>query len=107
VKPTESQSLAKQRSYDLFAEGKTVAEVAEQIGRAPSTTEQYLVEFIKATGRVEPQPWVDEATASKIEEAASQQPDERLKPIFEAFDGGISYDQIRIVLACRRNRPPA
>lgn len=105
-KPTESSSIAKQRSFDLFAEGKSVAETASIIGRAVSTTTEYLAAFIEKTGRIEPQPWVDAEIAAKIEAALKSQPDERLKPVFDALGGTVGYDEIRLVIACLKNRPP-
>ncbi len=102
--PVESPSVAKQRSFDLFEQGKSIDEVATLIGRASSTTSSYLADFIAARGRTSAQPWVDELTALQVEQAADSLTEFRLKPIFDALNGAVSYDAIRVVLACRRNR---
>ncbi len=102
----ENTSLARRRSFELFAQDRPVEEVAGLIDRAVSTTMQYLVEYIDHSGRIEPQPWVDAETAGRIEEVLRSQPEPRFKPVFEALGGSISYDAIRIVATCMRNRPP-
>lgn len=103
AKPATS-SLSRQQSFEWFAEGKSIAEVASLLGRANSTTEQYLVEFIKSTCRVDPAPWVDADTAAKIRAISATQRDQRLKSIFDALEGQVDYGQIRVVLACLRNQ---
>ncbi len=103
---TQSVSVARKRSFDLFEEGRTLAEVAAAVDRALSTTSEYLVEYIRQSGRVEPQPWVDREKAARIEAVLAAQSDDRLKPVFDALNGGATYEEIRIVTACRRNRPP-
>jgi ATP-dependent DNA helicase RecQ len=98
------KSAARVAAAKLFREGKSIAEVAQQIGRAQSTTTQYLVEFLNEEGHLSPEPWVDGATFVAVEEAAKTVEDNRLTPIFEALDRKIPYDQIRIAMACLRNR---
>jgi ATP-dependent DNA helicase RecQ len=105
IRPVLNQ--AKQRAYELFTAETPLEEVADQIGRATSTTWQYLMEFIAHTGRVEPQPWVSAELAAQIETTTDRIGGDRLKPIFDELAGVVSYDQIRITLACRRNRPQA
>jgi uncharacterized protein YpbB len=73
------------------------------MGRAVSTARGYLVEFIRHEKRTDPSPWVDAATAERVAGAAQIVGMERLKPIFDALGGSISYDQIRIVCECLRN----
>ncbi len=106
AKKESNSSLARTRGFELFAQGRLVEDVAAQISRAVSTTNQYLAEFIEETHRIDPMPWVDEATAALIEETFRKLGETRHKPVFESLDGGATYDQIRIVAACLRNRPP-
>lgn len=88
----------------LFAEELPIDEVAERIGRAPSTVEGYLVEYIAAHGIADPSPWVPRELQTAIEAALDLASDEKLRPIFDALDGRATYAQIRIVKACRGNR---
>jgi len=78
--------------------------VAAAINRAESTTVQYLVEYIQNEKTTTPLPWVAEPTFKIIIDAAKQAGAERIKPIFDFLQGRIDYHQIRISLACLRNR---
>ncbi|MDZ4689181.1 MAG: DNA helicase RecQ, partial [Planctomycetaceae bacterium] len=87
-----------------FEQGLSVEAVAETMGRALSTTRQYLADYVRHTGRTSPEPWLDAATFDRIAAVATDYPEERLKPLFEYFEEAISYDDLRIALACLRNR---
>jgi ATP-dependent DNA helicase RecQ len=88
----------------LFRQGTPLAEAATQLGRAQSTTLQYLVEYLRREQVLSPEPWVDAATFERIAAFAASAPDERLTPMFEHFGGAIPYEQLRIAMACVRNR---
>ena len=92
------------KAFPFFREGLSVEEVAGRVGRAKSTVFGYLAEFIQHDRIRDPSPWVATATAERIEGAAAQVGTERLKPIFELLQGEIPYEQIRIVVMCRKNR---
>ncbi|HEY4261557.1 MAG TPA: DNA helicase RecQ [Schlesneria sp.] len=101
-----STSAAQQAAFDLFREGKSIEEVRLAVNRAPATVCEYLVEFIHQTELSDPSAWVDEETSRKIIEARRQQPDNRLRPIFETLGGTVTYDTIRITLACMQHAAP-
>jgi ATP-dependent DNA helicase RecQ len=101
-----SPSGAKRRAFELFQQGKSIDEVCELVGRARSTVTEYLTEFITTHGISDPAPWIDDDLFARIRAATKQHGAERLKPLFEAFGGAVSYDQLRIALACLRNTPP-
>jgi ATP-dependent DNA helicase RecQ len=101
-----SLSAARQTAFELFRQGKSQAEVCQAVSRAPSTISQYLVEFINQTELSDPFPWVDHATFARVREARRGMPDDRLKPLFDALEGTVTYDAIRIAMACLRNEPP-
>lgn len=96
--------------FALFEQGKTIAEVAESVGRAVSTVRGYLNSYIAETGSTDASVWVSPEKITVIESAISASEDGRLKPIHEAiasddsvsFD--VSYEEIRIVVACHSNR---
>lgn len=90
-----------------FRSGMTVEQVAEKMGRAFSTTRQYLTDFLRFDGRTDPGPWLDPAIFARIAAVAADYPDERLKPLFEHFEGTISYDNLRVAMVCLRNRKPS
>jgi ATP-dependent DNA helicase RecQ len=103
--PTESRnsSVARIRSFELFREGKSLTEVAELVGRAPSTTSQYLTEFLVDEQITDASPWVDAATLARVQEAAHQCGLEKLRPIFDFLSESVSYEQIRIAMTCLKN----
>ena len=97
-------SKARQDSFHLFAQGLSIEQVARSIGRAESTTCQYLVEHIQRENIDNPSPWVDEKTFQRVTDAARQTGDDRLKPIFEFLNSDVDYNQIRISMACIRDK---
>jgi ATP-dependent DNA helicase RecQ len=94
---------ARLKAFELFAKGQSFADVRQATGRAASTVIEYLVDYIEREGRQNPEPWVDASLFGRIRSAAERLETGRLKPIFEALDGTVEFDQIRIALACLRN----
>ena len=111
AEPLEAKAVAtsasKQNAFDMFQEGRTLDEVMAATNRAKSTVSEYLAEFIEQTQLSDPTPWVDLATFDRVRAACRLSPDGRLKPIFEALEGTVTYDAIRIALACLQHEPPA
>lgn len=106
VKEKAVTTLAsKQNAFDMFQEGCTLEQVMSATNRAKATVSEYLVEFIDQTQLSDPTPWVDLHTFERIRAAWRMSPDGRLKPIFEALEGTVTYDVIRIGIACLRNLP--
>jgi ATP-dependent DNA helicase RecQ len=96
-------TIAEVSAFKFFRQGLSVTEVAQQMGRALSTTYGYLSRYIEHEGITDASPWVAAAAAQRIAEAAEQLGTERLKPIFEQLEGQTGYEKIRIVIQCLRN----
>jgi ATP-dependent DNA helicase RecQ len=94
---------SQRRADELFAQGRSVEEAAEALGRRPSTVEGYLVQYIRKHRITDASLWVDPAVVQRVAEAAAATGVERLKPIYEFLNGEVSYAAIRICLACVRN----
>jgi len=92
-------TLTRRRAFDLFREGKPVAEVADAIGRALSTTLQYLVEWVQETAPADVSAWVPAERYRRVEAAVNEVGLGLLRPVFEALDGEVPYDDIRVVVA--------
>jgi ATP-dependent DNA helicase RecQ len=97
-------TAARRAAFRLFADGASVIEVVQDIGQKQSTIAQYLVEYVQHENIVDPSPWVDEITEGQVREAIEAVGMDRLKPIFLYLEERVSYEHIRIVAACARNR---
>jgi hypothetical protein len=98
-----SGSVAKAAAFPLFARGDSIVAIAKTLERAPGTVSQYLDEYIRGNKIEVPSPWVKEDVARRVTEAAREAGIDRLKPIFEFLKGEVSYEEIRICVACLRN----
>ncbi len=103
-KDPSERSAAQCTADGYFRSGMMVEQVAVKMSRAVSTTRQYLTEFLRFDRRTSPEPWLDPAVFDRIAVVAADYPDERLKPLFEHFEGVISYDDLRVAMVCLRNR---
>lgn len=92
-------SMAKRKAFELFASGVALDEVAAAIDRAPSTTSQYLEEYIALYRPESVDAWVDPAAYDRIARAVCDLGPKPLRPIFERLNEKIPYEIIRIVAA--------
>ncbi|RIK76371.1 MAG: DNA helicase RecQ [Planctomycetota bacterium] len=91
-------------AFEQFGRGASIEEASQRLSRAQSTVLGYLTQYIAAKQVTDPSPWVNAASARRIEEAIEAVGSAALKPIFEHLNREISYDEIRIVAACLANR---
>ena len=100
-----SKSVAAELADQLFATEMSVSDVAKKIDRAESTTYGYLQNYITTNGLTDPSPWVQTDEIGRVEEVLRLDPENMtLKPVFESLDETVSYNDIRIIAACVRNR---
>ncbi|MEO6597113.1 MAG: DNA helicase RecQ [Planctomycetota bacterium] len=86
---------------ELFGRGASIDEAAAQLGRAASTVVQYLAEWIRQERPASIEAWVALDVQAKVAAALHHSEDGRMKPVFDALVGVVSYDTIRIVAAHR------
>ena len=91
-------SINKTRSFQLFAEGKPVSDVAATTGLAPSTVEGHLMDYIEEHAPTDVSPWVDRDTATLVVTTARNLNADRLKPIYDHLGGKVPYIAIRVAL---------
>jgi uncharacterized protein YpbB len=72
-----------------------------------STTYGYLEAYVRHRRISEPVPWVSHDDFADILAAARQVNETRLKPIYDALDGRIGFERIRIAVACIENQSAA
>jgi ATP-dependent DNA helicase RecQ len=100
----ETPSASALQAFPLIDEGLGVEQVAQRLGRAVSTTFGYLEAYIRYRGVTDATQWIPPAEFEQIEAAVRSTGAERLRPIFDALDGRIAYERIRIAMACLANR---
>ena len=92
-------NAAKEKAFQLFAQGKAIKEVAKLLDRTEPTVVDYLAEYITVEKPASISAWVPDATFTRIADACRQHGTDRLKPIFVALDGTVAYELIRLVIA--------
>lgn len=92
-------SARKSAAFALFREGVPILDVMHQIKVARSTAGDYLVQFIEAERPADVSDWVSDEIYQEVSAASQEVGAEKLKPIFDALNGQVSYDDIRVVVA--------
>jgi ATP-dependent DNA helicase RecQ len=94
-------------TLQLLTEGKTFTEIAQIRGRQISTVVNAAANLVEK-GDLDFRPeWIDRNKLAVIEAACAKMGLdnlERLKPLKEALPPEITYDEIRLVLACLRRK---
>ncbi len=83
----------------MFRRGDSIEKVMAATGRARSTVEEYLAEYVRVERLDSLTPWVDAETERRIVAAAREVGGDRLSPVFERLGKQVPYGQIRVVLA--------
>jgi ATP-dependent DNA helicase RecQ len=105
--PSPMPSAAAVKSFPLFDEGLGVEEVAQRMSRAVSTTYGYLEAYVRHRRITDPARWVPQREVEQVAAAVAQNGGERLKAIYDALNGRVGYERIRIAVACLENRASA
>ena len=103
--PTLSDSLHKKRWQEVgeaVAAGEPIADVATRLGVKHGTVTTNVAKFIDAGGKVsgemlQQQSGLTDDDQAAVLDAFGQLGDEALRPIYEAFDGRHSYDEIKLL----------
>ncbi|HEY1240615.1 MAG TPA: RecQ family ATP-dependent DNA helicase [Bryobacteraceae bacterium] len=102
-----AQASPAEETMRLLAEGKSFEEIAQIRGRQLSTVVHMIADLIEK-GRLEYRmEWVGEAAHRQIAEAIGRLGSQWLKPLREALPPEITFEQIRLVVACVRHADDA
>jgi ATP-dependent DNA helicase RecQ len=87
------------QAFNAFRRGAPIDDVVRLTGRARSTVAGYLADFIitERPGTIDR--WVDHDHYEAITPVAARLGTDRLKPIYDEFEGRMTYDDIRLVVA--------
>ncbi len=88
-----------QRTLELHHEGLTIDEIAVRRGFKAQTIAQHLARFVEQGQIEDVRPWVSDAELARIRLVAAGRPIAALRPLREALDGALSYDQLTIARA--------
>jgi ATP-dependent DNA helicase RecQ len=102
--PPRSRPQGSYQAETLFAQGLTVTEVAEKMGRATSTVSTYLSDYLTAKRITDCSTWVGDTERRDAEAAIEVLGPRPLKPLFEHLQGRVGYDTLRVVATCWENR---
>lgn len=103
---TAKKSGTQQESFDLYKQGKTVAEVAAERGFTITTIEGHLAWFIEQ-GELEITAIVSPHKIAVIQDAVEKYGDDRLSPLKEILGDEYSYGEIRCVISWLKGGKPA
>ncbi len=93
-------SKSEVKAFACFAAGLSLKETAKTMERALSTTNSYLLSYIRHAKISTPTPWITTVNLQKIEAAIGELGRGPLKPIFTKLEEKIPYEEIRIVIEC-------
>jgi ATP-dependent DNA helicase RecQ len=85
-------------TFNLYKEGKPVAEIATERGLSPTTIEGHLSRFVQ-TGELDVQEFVNEAKIPAIRNAVESYGSEMLSPLKEILGDAYTYGEIKAVIA--------
>jgi ATP-dependent DNA helicase RecQ len=102
IKKTLSRENRPYQVGQMFLDGKTISEIASNIGVKEGTVVGYLIRFVDAGHSISSENILkasnlEESVFDNVKKAFSKHGTEMLRPIFEAMDGEVSYDELRIV----------
>ena len=89
-----------EETYRLFQAGLSLEQIAAQRGLAPSTIASHMEKLIQAGRDIDIDRLIAPAKRRGIEEMFSTIKERGLKPVVEAGNGKISYEEARIARAC-------
>ncbi len=102
---TEIKSDTKTLSYNLFKQGKSIAEIAKERNFAVSTIEGHLAWYV-GNGDIDVNKMVTLEKQLLIIQAAKSHGIASHKIIKDNLPESISYNEIRFVLASQKQKPP-
>jgi hypothetical protein len=100
-KTTAGKIDTKTASFDLYKQGKSLAEIAKERNLATSTIESHLAYFI-GNGQIDINDFVNKEKQQQIKNAAAIHGTLSHKTLMENLPAGIGYGDVKMVLACEK-----
>jgi ATP-dependent DNA helicase RecQ len=102
VTPVKSSGKSTSTRLNLeprFAQGQSIEAIQQATGLAASTISQYLSEYVRDHPNTDVTPWVRFGVIERVQSVINLSEDGRLKPIYEALNAEVPYDQIRLAMS--------
>jgi ATP-dependent DNA helicase RecQ len=111
-RPADASVSAGDRSFEVgaaFASGQTAADLQARYGVRQTTIVDHLYRYIRSGRALEPDrvlaiSGLPPETRARVLDAFAEHGPERLRPIFDALEGAISYEELhilRLYVLCR------
>lgn len=88
-----------ERAFALFRRGTTIEEVMQRTGWVRAKVVDYLCDLIRQDRPASIGKWVDDTIYRRVIDATRGQDVQKLRPVHQALNEEVSYDDIRLVLA--------
>ncbi|HVS36152.1 MAG TPA: DNA helicase RecQ [Gemmataceae bacterium] len=98
-RPTARMTARTQAAHDLYRKGASIDSVMRELEYSRGTAVEHLAEFIRTAKPASIATWVPDEVVQRVAAAARQLGVERMKPIYQALNEQVPYDDIRLVLA--------
>ncbi|MFN0053191.1 MAG: DNA helicase RecQ [Planctomycetales bacterium] len=101
-------SAGAHQAAQLFRQGMSIEQAMQSLGRARSTTCEYLSDYIRQERPASIATWVPDAVYQQVAQVVGQIGPYPMKPIFAALEEKVPYDIIRLVIShlqCREQKP--
>ena len=95
--PKEPKGSTIEKSLHLFRSGKPIEAIAHERSLVPGTVEEHLLRAIRS-GKMQISEWVNKTEYDLIKAAILENSGSGMKPIYEKFEGKLSYGKIKAVI---------
>jgi ATP-dependent DNA helicase RecQ len=98
LRPSAAADSPRAQAFRLFDQGRSLDEVAAATGRSRGTISNYLEEYVDERRPESVSQWVPAALYNRVKATAVRLQSHLLRPVFEALNQEVPYDEIRIVM---------
>ena len=87
-------------SYDLYKRGISIPDIAQERGMSEATINTHLIQLYEGGENIDINKFISQKELAIIEQVVDHmKPPFKLKDVFEALDGKITYEKIKFAFA--------
>ncbi|MEW5827024.1 MAG: hypothetical protein AB1778_09365, partial [Candidatus Bipolaricaulota bacterium] len=95
--------LSRQLAYGRFDRGESLAAVADALHVPSDRALEFLLDYLRERRATTPEPWVDGERFARVVASAREVGAARPISILRDLDGGATYEDVLLSLACLEN----